>query len=311
MLMQILVEHRRSSFDVFHALWAVPQGVVAAAASRITNVPVILQLPGGDLANLPDIRYGGMVKARSRAMVRFAVGNAARVVVATRYMSEQANKLGIETVHVPNGLPFNEWPLRAPRRRDPGATANLLYVGNLNEVKNPQMILRAARRLRDRGLNFQLDIVGYDTLKGRIQRLAADLGILDLVTFHGQATRAETRAHMERADLLLLTSHHDAGPVVVIEAAAVGVPTVGTAIGTISEWAPDAAMVVPSNDDAALAHEVETLLADEPRRMRLAMNAYARVQEVDADATAGRLLELSQEVVQQRAESRAVRRRMR
>ena len=55
---------------------------------------------------------------------------------------------------------------------------------------------------------------------------------------------------MREAHVSVISSRHEAGPVVALEAAAVGVPTVGTAVGHIAEWAPDAALAVPVGDDA-------------------------------------------------------------
>ena len=72
----------------------------------------------------------------------------------------------------------------------------------------------------------------------------------------------------------------------VLEAALAGVPTVGTDVGHVNEWAPDAAVAVPVGDARALADAVEALLADEPRRIALAWAAQRRATAIDADHTA-------------------------
>ncbi len=96
---------------------------------------------------------------------------------------------------------------------------------------------------------------------------------------------------MESADLLLLTSRHESGPLVVLEAAIAGVPTVGTAVGHLIDWRPDAAVTVPVGDFRALARATAAVLADEEHRLRLAEAAQARAGVEDADWTAKQTLE--------------------
>jgi glycosyltransferase involved in cell wall biosynthesis len=91
---------------------------------------------------------------------------------------------------------------------------------------------------------------------------------------------------MERADILLMSSRHEAEPLVVLEAAVVGVPTVGTNVGHVADWAPDAAVAVAVGDADALARETMALVADEPRRLAIAREAQRRAIAIDADNTA-------------------------
>ena len=88
------------------------------------------------------------------------------------------------------------------------------------------------------------------------------------------------------ADLLVMASRHEAGPLVALEAAVVGVPTVSTAVGHLLEWAPGAAAIAPVGDSVALADTIERLLADEALRLRMAAAAQRLALREDADYTA-------------------------
>jgi glycosyltransferase involved in cell wall biosynthesis len=66
------------------------------------------------------------------------------------------------------------------------------------------------------------------------------------------------------------------------------VPTVGTAVGHIADFAPDAALAVPVGDDVALADAIARLSDDEGLRLRLARAAQERAVSEDADFTAMR-----------------------
>lgn len=101
-------------------------------------------------------------------------------------------------------------------------------------------------------------------------------------------TQRALRPHLEAADIMVMSSRHEAGPVVMLEAAAVGVPTVGTAVGHIAEWAPQAAVAVPVGDYSTLAVAILDLLNDEDRRLRIAAEAMKRAVSEDAEYTAQR-----------------------
>jgi glycosyltransferase involved in cell wall biosynthesis len=87
---------------------------------------------------------------------------------------------------------------------------------------------------------------------------------------------------------MIMASRHETGPVAMLEAAVVGVPTVGTAVGHIAEWAPDAATSVVIGDATALARAIGMLLAQEEERLHIAREAGRRATREDADYTARR-----------------------
>jgi glycosyltransferase involved in cell wall biosynthesis len=109
------------------------------------------------------------------------------------------------------------------------------------------------------------------------------------VTFHGFLPADALRPFYRRADLLVHVSRHEAGPLVVLEAAACGVPTVGTAVGHIREFAEDSpqrALAASAGDDGALADRILALLGDAPRRRAMGEAARDWTRAHDADFTA-------------------------
>lgn len=284
LLAQFAAEHRVAPFEVVHAFFG-GCGTYAAVMGWRHGVPVLLHPTGGELVALHDIGYGTRCTARGRLSLRIAVAGARRVTVPTPYMQELAASQGIAAQRVPMGVALDRWPPAEPRRRDPSRPVRLLHVGDIRPVKDQATLLVAASQLRDRGLDFELDMVGYDTMGGALQRSAAARGLGGVTRWHGVLRRDALRALMDEASLLLMSSRHEAEPMVVLEAAIAGVPTVGTAVGHVADWAPEAAVAVPVGDAAALATETVALLADEPRRLALAHAAQKRAIAVDADCT--------------------------
>lgn len=290
----ILREHRRTPFALLHAVFG-GSAAAGAIAGALGRVPLVTHLTGGELAGLPEIGYGGWRRWRSRWRLKASLARSAVVTVPGAQMLRRCGELGITARRLTWGVDPRRWPAVPPRRRE-SAVARLLFVGSLNRVKDPLTLVRAAAALRDRGVAFQLEMIGLDLLDGAVADEARRLGVADWIGFAGFLTQEELRPRLLRADLLLVSSLHEADPTVLLEAAACGVPAVGTPVGHLAEWAPGAAVTVPSGDPAAFADSVATLLDDEDRRLRLAMEAQRRSLAMDADHTAAQLLELYREV---------------
>jgi glycosyltransferase involved in cell wall biosynthesis len=288
MLRAVAKEHRKSPFAVIHAFWS-EFGAIGAVAGRLLRVPLVVTLPGGDVVGLPEIGYGARLSLRGRSTLRLAARCAAAMNAPSHFMRDLALTLGVRTTVTPLGVDLVRWPPTPPRPRDVSAPIRLLQVASLNRVKDQPTLLNAIARLRSAGVAHELVVIGVDTLDGQIQRLAERIDLP--VRFLGELSHAELRPWFEWADLLVVSSRHEAGQMVTLEAAVAGVPTVGTRVGHTADLAPEAAVAVPVGDAAALAEAIAGLAADEPRRLDLATAAQAIAVRHDADFTARTFLE--------------------
>ncbi len=288
-LTAVLSEHRRRSFDMFHAFWATPAGAAAAVLGKVTTKPVLLHLGGGELIALPAIGYGGRLTLRGRILVRLALWGASRITAESPALVAEGEALGVTVEQLVLGVDLKRWPICRPRPRISGRPARLLHVGSLNRVKDQRTLIRAAGHMRDLDLKFHLDVVGEDILGGELQALAQSLGLNDIVSFHGFLPHRELRPLVEASDLLVMSSLHEGGGVATLEAAAAGVPAVGTSVGHIGAWSPEAAVAVPVGDAPALARAAASLLWNDARLLTIAREAQRRVVQNDADVTAERI----------------------
>jgi glycosyltransferase involved in cell wall biosynthesis len=285
-VLAILAEHRVSPFHVVHSIWSGAPGFIAVMAAGILRLPSLIHVAGGELVALGAIGYGGRLSWKGR-MREAAVLRAATVVTAaSAAMVESLARLGIPARRLPLGVDLDVCSTREPVRRDMSSPARLIHVASLNRVKDQPTLLQAVATLSASGFEFQIDIVGEDTLQGEIQALAIRLGLSKRVRFHGFLPQRNLFPLLRDADLMIVSSLHEAGPLAVLEAAVAGVPTVGTAVGHIAEWAPHAAVAVPVGDSAAIADAVAEVLGDENLRLRIAWEAQRRAIQEDADYTA-------------------------
>ena len=127
-------------FDVVHAIWADPAGLLAAVSGWKLGIPSIITCDSGEFVAHPDIDYGLQRTVRGRALVRAATSLATRVHVATCHAQALAARLGIETTMIPLGIEVNasaqiavlaaivaatlivEWHRVGPARARPGAS---------------------------------------------------------------------------------------------------------------------------------------------------------------------------------------------
>jgi glycosyltransferase involved in cell wall biosynthesis len=272
--------------DVLHGMLALPAGFVAAAAGRRLGVPSVVTCDSGEFVGLDDIGYGAQATVRQRWAVRLLARLASRIVVCTTYQAQLAAACGVRTVLLPIGVDTSRFqpPVAAP---PDGPPWRLLQVASLNRVKDQRTLVAAFARLTAAGVDARLDVAGEDTLGGAIQQEAARLGIAPRVTFHGPLPSASLAVMYQHAHLFVLSSRHEGGPVVALEAAASGLPIVGTEVGYVADWNGDRAVGVPPHDPARLADAIASLIADPSRRARLAASARDWVLRHDADWTAG------------------------
>ena len=282
----ICAEHRTTPFNVVHAIWSGWPGLIAVASGKILGIPCLVHIAGGELVSMPEIAYGGRLKWYGRLREAYNLRAATAVTAASTPVIEKLAELGVAAQRIPLGVDLTAWPPRDPVQRDQGRPARLIHVASLNLVKDQATLLRALASLMRSGVNFEMKVVGEDTLHGEMQAMTLELGLSERVRFLGFLPQRQLRSLVEAADLMVLSSRHEAGPLAMLEAAVAGVPTVGTAVGHIHEWSPAAAASVPVGDWVHLAKTIGQLLEDEDLRLRIAREALQRAVREDADYTA-------------------------
>ncbi len=136
----------------------------------------------------------------------------------------------------------------------------------LRPEKNHALFLRAARNLLADLPEARFLIIGDGPERGRLELLAADLGIARSVRFLGN--RTDVPEVLAAIDVVALCSHVEASPVSVLEALACGRPVVATNVGSLAESVRDgvSGYLVPEGDEAALTARLRRLLRDPAER---------------------------------------------
>ena len=266
-------------FDIIHGFWADPAGALAARLGREFGVPSIATFDSGEFESMPQIDYGSQRTARGRRAVREAL-SATRIHVCTNFMARKAAAHGTAPVVIPLTTVVAEAYAPAHRAMRE-ASLRLVQVASLSRVKNQRLLVDAVAMLAA-SIKLHVDLVGEDTLGGELQRHAAASGIANRVTFHGFVPQEGLRPILANADLYVQSSLHEAAGVSVLEAAAHGVPVLGTRVGYLADWTPDRALTIDTADAGALAGVIDALRHD--RSETAARAARARAWSLQHDA---------------------------
>ncbi len=185
----------------------------------------------------------------------------------------------VEVIRV--GIDLAAHAYRAP---DPHPhPVRIATVGRLVPIKGMDVLLRAIALLpRER---WRLSIVGSGPLEGSLRALARALGIAASVRFEGPLVQEAVRDLLARTDLFVLASQRDSEgnmdglPIVLVEALAMGVPAVASAISGIPELlGGGAGLLVPPGDPEALAQAMARLMDDGALRLRCSVLGRRRVE---------------------------------
>jgi glycosyltransferase involved in cell wall biosynthesis len=186
-------------------------------------------------------------------------------------------EIGTDVRVVPNVV--DDTVFRPEAARGGSGPQRLLTVGLLYEAKGIEYLLEAVRQLRERRDDFRLDIVGDGPARARWESLGSELGVADVVTFHGMRSKPEIAALMRSSDLFVLPSRYENSPCVIVEALASGLPVVATRVGGVPELVEDGfGLLAVPGDPVSLAETIEQALQTLDRFDRGAIAAAARAR---------------------------------
>ncbi|WP_434995692.1 GT4 family glycosyltransferase PelF [Arthrobacter sp. Ld5] len=238
-------------------------------------------------------------------MGHFCYPSAALITYLYPTAITEAARLGTDidkAVVVPNAMVIEEFEDKYRARltaqkvleeRGDDHTWKLVYIARIVPIKGLLDLLSSMDLLRRHGFpNLHLDVLGptehvpeyYEACLAKIE----SLGLHDHVTIHGTVN---VRDMLDQFDLLVLPSYNEGQPIVVLEAMAAGIPTVGTDVGGMRQLIGDelhtrdgrtvgaCGELVVAGDVQQMADSVRAVIGDKKRYADYAVNARTRVQE--------------------------------
>ncbi len=183
-------------------------------------------------------------------------------------------------------------PLLRPVRDQASATVTFGFASRIEESKGIRTLFEAFSRVVRRSPQVRLRVAGDGPERAWLaQAVSSEYGgvITLLPPYRSQQGRD---AFLESIDVLVLPSISEGSPTIVIEALAMGRPTIGSDVGGMSDLLADGAgVLVPPGDVRALELAMEAVSSAEERLTELSHRARARFELVHSRAAAARALE--------------------
>ena len=199
-----------------------------AAAAIADKYPMIGVLHGDQ-----DVYYDQARKYQEQLSLGICVSGRIKRTALTR-----CDKIDPQKIYtIPCGIVL---PPFAPSTPEDGIL-RLIFIGRLTDYeKRAEDLVKISTLLRKNGVTFHLDIIG-NSAESAIEfgNSFKENGVADAVSFHGWLTKPVIQQHLDRSDILLLTSNSEGMPLVMMEALASGCAFTGTRVSGIEDYEHD------------------------------------------------------------------------
>jgi len=240
--------------QVILANWSIC-GAIAGIIGKLWHRPVITVLRGEDVGR-------GLKKGPFRWLLAICLKLSTRVVTVSPTMFstiKDAFPQHAGLIHyIPNGISpaFFAAPPRGPHSKN----LRLVCIGGLTPNKDHLTIINALALLPD---TISLAVVGDGPQWSALSEQVKKLGLESQVTLLGNRPHSEIPSILRSSDLLILASHREGRPNVVLEAMAAGLPVIATDLPSIRELLPEEGLTylfTPGNADE-LANAIQRFAA--------------------------------------------------
>jgi glycosyltransferase involved in cell wall biosynthesis len=225
---------------------------IASWLGKALGQKLVFVLHGGNLPNFTR-RYPAWA---SRVLRR-----ADRLVAPSQFLARELAWLGQPVQVISNHIDLSSFPYRQRSHLAP----RLFWMRSFHPIYNPEMAVRVVARLSPEFPDIHLTMAGSSDISLKaVMRLAERCGVKEQISFAGYLDLTAKIQIASEQDIYLNTNHIDNMPATVIEMSALGLPVVATFVGGLPDMITDgeSGLLVPDDDDFAMAEAVKRLLSE-------------------------------------------------
>ncbi len=296
--------------DIIHSHSPFLLGRMGARAARRYKLPLIFTFH-----TLYDqyVHYFPFPRQASKQFVQRVSRNFCnrcnQVIAPSQMIVSYLQRIGVKTsiVNIPTGVDLEEFTDLNPNwlEENYGVSPDekvLLFVGRLGQEKNVNFLIKAFHTVQSSYPNCRLVMVGKGPQENALRKMTRELGIQDKVTFTGVLPRQKIVHCYASSDLFVFPSVTETQGLVIGEAKAAGLPVVAIrAFGPaeIVHHGEDGFLTDPSPSSFTTA--ILDLLENRELYDQMSKKAYNNVSFISSSHCAEKMLEVYQELIDQKA----------
>jgi len=268
--------HRQEGFSLFHSFFLYPVGYVTGLLARRMKVPTIATIVGNDVK-----KY--MFSPEKAALCRSGLENADRVVALSRDLVEMADALS--PIEDKACIVFNSVDI-PPVEWQPGVAHDRAFrvgcAGIFKYAKGLSYLIKAAGELVAEfpltvELLGQLRASEQDAYEAMVRRTDME----DRIVFRGPLSHDRIPEWLASLDVFVLPSVSEGCPTILMEALAVGVPSVATRVGAVETLIEDrvSGVLIPWGDSAAVRDALRYVRENPVSAQNMGLAARLKMRE--------------------------------
>lgn len=298
--------------DVVHVQVSDPIGLSVVSYARKNNIPVVTTEHNQPEVLTEPLHIPGVVRKPVNALLSAYFRNRQSKSDFVTMPTEQAihnllskHQLDIPVAAVSNGVDLSNFKLEKADEnfikecKLDKVSPTAVYVGRIDPEKKLELVIRAFREVLETMPEAKLVIAGDGVDRARLEKLVLDFGISDSVRFLGRVSGDKLYKVYNLGDVFVTASEIETQGIVLIEAAASGLPLVAVDKGAVSEVCLDGenGYLCKPGDVKEIAEAMTKILSDKKLQGKFSKKSLEIAKEHDFEKTLDKFINIYNRVL--------------
>lgn len=243
-----------NNIEFLVAMWAIPGGLIAERIKKKRNIPYAVWSLGSDINIYSNIWI-------VRNIIKKSLTSADVLFANSMTLSDKVTALSNKTCHfLPAVTNFELKKIKPKKLSD--TIFHFLFVGRLEKIKGPDLLIKAARILKKQPKPFMIHIIGEGAQRKKLEHMVKSYSLQKNILFVGESRREKVASYMLGCDTIVIPSRSESLPLVLLESYKARLPIIATDVGDCKRMimAFGNGIVVDAITSESIAHSMMALM---------------------------------------------------